>query len=103
MIRRPPRSTLFPYTTLFRSQRLLDAQSDQHDAGHHRQVQVAVGVSGRGSPLVSLGPDQAPLRGERDVVEVSPPQPGGEDYPEDGGEDYSHPQFEPGRADSEIG
>src|SRR3712207_8791951 len=25
MIRRPPRSTLFPYTTLFRSLRLLDA------------------------------------------------------------------------------
>src|SRR3712207_8427238 len=24
MIRRPPRSTLFPYTTLFRSQRVLD-------------------------------------------------------------------------------
>src|SRR3712207_7281710 len=24
MIRRPPRSTLFPYTTLFRSERLLD-------------------------------------------------------------------------------
>src|SRR6266404_9295159 len=24
MIRRPPRSTLFPYTTLFRSQRLLE-------------------------------------------------------------------------------
>src|SRR3712207_6970284 len=26
MIRRPPRSTLFPYTTLFRSGRVLDAQ-----------------------------------------------------------------------------
>src|SRR5256885_12846752 len=25
MIRRPPRSTLFPYTTLFRSQRLLES------------------------------------------------------------------------------
>src|SRR2546430_11424391 len=25
MIRRPPRSTLFPYTTLFRSERILDA------------------------------------------------------------------------------
>src|SRR3989454_6075571 len=25
MIRRPPRSTLFPYTTLFRSHRLIDA------------------------------------------------------------------------------
>src|SRR5256885_11833392 len=31
MIRRPPRSTLFPYTTLFRS-RLLDARSGFHRA-----------------------------------------------------------------------
>src|SRR3989442_10189961 len=29
MIRRPPRSTLFPYTTLFRSRHALDA--DQHE------------------------------------------------------------------------
>src|SRR2546425_5971461 len=29
MIRRPPRSTLFPYTTLFRSGRALDRQLDQ--------------------------------------------------------------------------
>src|SRR5258708_22845926 len=28
MIRRPPRSTLFPYTTLFRSQRLLRSSDD---------------------------------------------------------------------------
>src|SRR2546430_10153707 len=37
MIRRPPRSTLFPYTTLFRSARL-----DQHDAArvrHARRLQ----------------------------------------------------------------
>src|SRR2546422_6156081 len=27
MIRRPPRSTLFPYTTLFRSQRRLEAEN----------------------------------------------------------------------------
>src|SRR2546430_12241136 len=34
MIRRPPRSTLFPYTTLFRSprQRAAARQSDPHDA-----------------------------------------------------------------------
>src|SRR3712207_7273129 len=34
MIRRPPRSTLFPYTTLFRSQgqRLADAGRLRHDA-----------------------------------------------------------------------
>src|SRR2546430_12515823 len=31
MIRRPPRSTLFPYTTLFRS-----SGADPREAGHHR-------------------------------------------------------------------
>src|SRR2546430_10421999 len=36
MIRRPPRSTLFPYTTLFRSRERL--------AGHHRGVVAAVVV-----------------------------------------------------------
>src|SRR2546422_3754116 len=30
MIRRPPRSTLFPYTTLFRSCRLPDGVAHQH-------------------------------------------------------------------------
>src|SRR2546425_9319137 len=34
MIRRPPRSTLFPYTTLFRSRELVDG------APRHRQVAV---------------------------------------------------------------
>src|SRR3712207_8174523 len=49
MIRRPPRSTLFPYTTLFRSEaeHLLllrhpetDHQVDrlEHDEGHHGRV-----------------------------------------------------------------
>src|SRR2546430_11895869 len=33
MIRRPPRSTLFPYTTLFRSQALLEAARDGWGAG----------------------------------------------------------------------
>src|SRR3712207_8988003 len=31
MIRRPPRSTLFPYTTLFRSEMLRDISSDTVD------------------------------------------------------------------------
>src|ERR1039457_7625218 len=30
MIRRPPRSTLFPYTTLFRSQQDVDAEQGEH-------------------------------------------------------------------------
>src|SRR2546425_13196608 len=41
MIRRPPRSTLFPYTTLFRSKRGINVafsyfpQADPHDAAHY--------------------------------------------------------------------
>src|SRR3712207_8012662 len=38
MIRRPPRSTLFPYTTLFRSDEQENTDGDQHqadDGGHH--------------------------------------------------------------------
>src|SRR3712207_9205537 len=39
MIRRPPRSTLFPYTTLFRSpQHRLDHQ-EHHQREHDRQAQ----------------------------------------------------------------
>src|SRR3712207_7440856 len=43
MIRRPPRSTLFPYTTLFRSVRMrllavLDQLADHRDAGRAQQL-----------------------------------------------------------------
>src|SRR5438552_14896840 len=34
MVRRPPRSTLFPYTTLFRSRRHLTVRDDIADFGH---------------------------------------------------------------------
>src|SRR5256885_7573976 len=33
MIRRPPRSTLFPYTTLFRSQELAERRAARHRRG----------------------------------------------------------------------
>src|SRR5258708_28382817 len=38
MIRRPPRSTLFPYTTLFRS--LEGAHGQKHDEGRRRHADV---------------------------------------------------------------
>src|SRR5258707_7265746 len=44
MIRRPPRSTLFPYTTLFRSLANLDTMDAEADIGHHhrqRQANIA--------------------------------------------------------------
>src|SRR3712207_8643167 len=43
MIRRPPRSTLFPYTTLFRSQRLLD-ELGPLGRGERRLVEAAAVV-----------------------------------------------------------
>src|SRR5436309_7750353 len=49
MVRRPPRSTLFPYTTLFRSNDRVD-----HDGGE-------VGVAQE--TLVVLEPDEARARG----------------------------------------
>src|SRR3712207_7817581 len=46
MIRRPPRSTLFPYTTLFRSGRFRGAAAEALEGGEgHRRV-VGVGVVG---------------------------------------------------------
>src|ERR1039458_7620569 len=47
MIRRPPRSTLFPYTTLFRSSVTVDA----HDLGHSGQTH-RLGIGG-GAPKLS--------------------------------------------------
>src|SRR5438034_9389207 len=40
MIRRPPRSTLFPYTTLFRSKRSKQCDCNQGDRCSHEQRNV---------------------------------------------------------------
>src|SRR2546426_4435760 len=57
MIRRPPRSTLFPYTTLFRS---LSRRFDQHGAGFALRAgifprRVFVGRSGAAFPAHERG------------------------------------------------
>src|SRR5947207_7630399 len=60
MLRRPPRSTLFPYTTLFRSPDGLLRRAQQHPAAEH------VGRRRVGEPLVvDLG--HAVSRAEDDV------------------------------------
>src|SRR3712207_7079775 len=69
MIRRPPRSTLFPYTTLFRSVFGGEAEGDVHDGAGVRRGVAAVEV-GRVDGVVNLlrlldvapvHPFQAPL------------------------------------------
>src|SRR2546429_4566763 len=67
MIRRPPRSTLFPYTTLFRS-----PLGDEH--GRHVNVplpqgQVGVGVAHARHPHLRLGV-RAPKRSEEHTSEL---------------------------------
>src|SRR2546422_8833459 len=50
MIRRPPRSTLFPYTTLFRSARALGAER----AAIHRMIWIALDVNDLGRSILGL-------------------------------------------------
>src|SRR5256885_3132639 len=49
MIRRPPRSTLFPYTTLFRSQEVEDVlRLPMEDAKTSRNGRIAIGQTRAG-------------------------------------------------------
>src|SRR2546430_11304776 len=53
MIRRPPRSTLFPYTTLFRSRQSSahEASTGKRDGGTRENVSFEVRIRLRGSRL----------------------------------------------------
>src|SRR5690242_20953214 len=69
MIRRPPRSTLFPYTTLFRS----DAVHSARDAGGHPCKSLArVPATRREDVLqwVAWFPDLSPSRSEEHTSEL---------------------------------
>src|SRR2546430_15120241 len=80
MIRRPPRSTLFPYTTLFRSHRIREPQPDQAGAKRQRMLQ---GGGGRGvawEPLLVARTEQSDaLReqgaGSRSLEQLDLPEP----------------------------
>src|SRR3712207_6998756 len=62
MIRRPPRSTLFPYTTLFRSQRPLD----------HLDQRLAPVVLGRDLAFERLHLERVAVRAGRRRHELHP-------------------------------
>src|SRR5260370_16261988 len=72
MIRRPPRSTLFPYTTLFRSihepDRDLGGELVVADDRRRRRSQVA-GLVGR-RPGCGVGGDHPPRRSEEHTSEL---------------------------------
>src|SRR2546422_4082497 len=74
MIRRPPRSTLFPYTTLFRSQWRLLAEGAPDDATAdylHRYFEpTARAIDGLEKALAGLGLLDDALRSEEHTSEL---------------------------------
>src|SRR5258708_31213023 len=71
MIRRPPRSTLFPYTTLFRSESL----KPHHAMSFGRLGSLLEQLRFRVPPATSLGPVPRviPARSEEHTSELQPP------------------------------
>src|SRR2546430_12090346 len=76
MIRRPPRSTLFPYTTLFRSEELLkdkSRQQEEADTGSPVARRPSVRQARRKAPvgfLQMLGPGLITGRSEEHTSEL---------------------------------
>src|SRR5256885_6964647 len=66
MIRRPPRSTLFPYTTLFRSVGVVREESARVD-GHHgcESRRASARKHGRARSAAAARPAHDGTRGER--------------------------------------
>src|SRR2546426_7424823 len=69
MIRRPPRSTLFPYTTLFRSLRHLEL-GEVAQAAHHLTLHLGLDV-GQPDELALGRVGEVPLRGPRSEEHTS--------------------------------
>src|SRR2546425_11074899 len=64
MMRRPPRSTLFPYTTLFRSERILEVDQVEPPVPHVEVPGHEVAMDEHGRPLLE-GPSERVQRGEQ--------------------------------------
>src|SRR3712207_7936918 len=54
MIRRPPRSTLFPYTTLFRSAKAIDEQTRRERRKDKARPKLLIGLSTLYAILVGI-------------------------------------------------
>src|SRR5258708_21826205 len=72
MIRRPPRSTLFPYTTLFRSSRHLNGAAEQQQLlGQGGFARIGVGNDGKSSSSPNISHPDA--RSEEHTSELQSP------------------------------
>src|SRR5690348_17898752 len=69
MIRRPPRSTLFPYTTLFRSSRILSPTGFTPPKSIFARASLRIATGGD----VSLSPSEKSRRSEEHTSELQSP------------------------------
>src|SRR2546425_9652128 len=70
MIRRPPRSTLFPYTTLFRSQRGRVSGAQSRREGADGAVRVDRARHQRGDRRLHPNPEAGDVRSEEHTSEL---------------------------------
>src|SRR5436190_18055995 len=68
MIRRPPRATLFPYTTLFRSPRLADVAAGIENVRPGQLVSVEKFLQGRGVEGIRSEEHTSELQSHSDLV-----------------------------------
>src|SRR5256886_9652444 len=68
MIRRPPRSTLFPYTTLFRSPLLRDARASRSNPGGGQPTPGAFSGTGRATSLLRSEEHTSELQSQSNLV-----------------------------------
>src|SRR2546426_3841136 len=73
MIRRPPRSTLFPYTTLFRSHRRDDPERDSKQQHAEKLFYAAHPGAGLGEQRPLGDPDRHQGRSEEHTSELQSP------------------------------
>src|SRR2546426_9198079 len=68
MIRRPPRSTLFPYTTLFRSRRVMENLDERFDDLPRFEDQVTAFLKQSGEMRIFLREASAEVKGDHAVL-----------------------------------
>src|SRR2546426_3317628 len=72
MIRRPPRSTLLPYTTLFRSPELVNERTGRIHTSYHQAV-AQTGRLSSSDPNLQNIPIRRPERSEEHTSELQSP------------------------------
>jgi hypothetical protein len=78
------------------AERRLEAEGEEHDAGDHRQVEVAVRVQREPVQLEAARLHEPRAREDRGHVEVEPPERGDDDDAERSRHDHSRCELEPG-------